>query len=556
MDNFTYQPETMPITGAKTNRLDYVDDNQTYSGYYTEDIDDQALNNYVYDKLGQLTSDASDGGMTIEWFTGNRKVKKIIRPSKTIEFTYNPFGQRILKKVTNTSTGVLISNSYYTYDANGQVMGIYDVNLTSNNVTLNELNIYGASRLGVLDRDITLCTAGVEAATPTYPSASPVPHILSYKRYEITNHLGNVNAVISDRKIYVGGTYEATMIMYSDYYPFGMEMPTRHKNEDKYRFGYNGMEMDNEAKGNGNSYTTEFRQYDPRIGRWLSLDPLAGKYPGYSPYNYCLNNPIIFTDNGGDEPNLAQATTITDWLQFCKDNKLVTITDIFFYVKANSTTVPRYIYTEDKGWIDMNHVISVLQIGYIPTLALENASGNEYIRDKALGDGAAKSYYSYEDLPSNLFGHDLEYKINKWQKENSKIMKEDDLQEFFLEEFTSIGAVDPDLAPNYTLIPEKEDRDVILNKNGDVKVLTPQETRSGKYVPQNFSSKPYDLKQFPAASTSISAKELKKFKSAPEPVKKQEKKPTPQQKKQQDVFNKEFKLKNPPKKNNTCQKKK
>jgi RHS repeat-associated protein len=322
MDNFTYQPETMPITGAKTNRLDYVDDTPGYSGYYTEDIDDQALNNYVYDKLGQLTSDASDGGMTIEWFTGNRKVKKIIRPSKTIEFTYNPFGQRILKKVTNTSTGVLISNSYYTYDANGQVMGIYDVNLTSNNATLNELNIYGASRLGVLDRDITLCTAGVEAATPTYPSASPVPHILSYKRYEITNHLGNVNAVISDRKIYVGGTYEAVMVMYSDYYPFGMEMPGRHKDEDKYRFGYNGMEMDNEAKGNGNSYTTEFRQYDPRLGRWLSLDPMMGKYPNMSPYVAFNNNPVYFTDplglEGGppENPSDGQIYTTDDGDQY------------------------------------------------------------------------------------------------------------------------------------------------------------------------------------------------------------------------------------------------
>jgi RHS repeat-associated protein len=42
-----------------------------------------------------------------------------------------------------------------------------------------------------------------------------------------------------------------------------------------YRYAYNGMERDNEVSGNGNSYTTEFRQYDPRLGRWKSLDPLA-----------------------------------------------------------------------------------------------------------------------------------------------------------------------------------------------------------------------------------------------------------------------------------------
>jgi RHS repeat-associated protein len=40
-----------------------------------------------------------------------------------------------------------------------------------------------------------------------------------------------------------------------------------------YSYGFNGMETDKEVSGTGNSYTTQFRQYDPRIGRWLSLDP-------------------------------------------------------------------------------------------------------------------------------------------------------------------------------------------------------------------------------------------------------------------------------------------
>ncbi|MBI1836639.1 MAG: hypothetical protein HYR91_05175 [Flavobacteriia bacterium] len=75
-----------------------------------------------------------------------------------------------------------------------------------------------------------------------------------------------------------------------------------------YRFGYNGMEKDPEIKGEGNSYTTEFRQYDPRLGRWLSLDPLMRKFPWQSPYCAFDNNPIYYTDpyglsatNGEDE---------------------------------------------------------------------------------------------------------------------------------------------------------------------------------------------------------------------------------------------------------------
>jgi RHS repeat-associated protein len=122
--------------------------------------------------------------------------------------------------------------------------------------------------------------------------------------YEITNYLGNVNVVISDRKIWTGtptSAFKACVVSRTDYFPFGMEISSRTSNSDNYRFGYNGMESDNETKGSGNSYTTEFRQYDPRLGRWLSLDPLMAQYPMMSPYVAFNNNPIYFVDPLGLE---------------------------------------------------------------------------------------------------------------------------------------------------------------------------------------------------------------------------------------------------------------
>lgn len=62
------------------------------------------------------------------------------------------------------------------------------------------------------------------------------------------------------------------------------------------------MENDNEVKGDGNSFNTEWREYDPRLGRWLSIDPLMLKFPGWSPYIFSFNNPIWFNDPNGDEP--------------------------------------------------------------------------------------------------------------------------------------------------------------------------------------------------------------------------------------------------------------
>jgi RHS repeat-associated protein len=62
------------------------------------------------------------------------------------------------------------------------------------------------------------------------------------------------------------------------------------------------MMKDDEVSGAGNSYTTEFRQYDPRLGRWMSLDPLFDYFPDVSPYISFDNNPIYFTDPDGLAP--------------------------------------------------------------------------------------------------------------------------------------------------------------------------------------------------------------------------------------------------------------
>ncbi len=90
----------------------------------------------------------------------------------------------------------------------------------------------------------------------------------------------------------------------TDYSPFGVQLQTRNLfltvlGNVPYRYGFNGMEADPEVKGQGNSYTTEFRQYDPRLGRWLTLDPLAPFAPSWTPYRYGFDNPLVFTDMNG-----------------------------------------------------------------------------------------------------------------------------------------------------------------------------------------------------------------------------------------------------------------
>jgi RHS repeat-associated protein len=67
----------------------------------------------------------------------------------------------------------------------------------------------------------------------------------------------------------------------------------------KYRYGFNGMERDDEMKGIGNSHDFGARLYDPRLGRWFSLDPHSVNYPGLSDYSFVGNMPLIAVDPDG-----------------------------------------------------------------------------------------------------------------------------------------------------------------------------------------------------------------------------------------------------------------
>jgi len=72
-----------------------------------------------------------------------------------------------------------------------------------------------------------------------------------------------------------------------------------------YRYGFNGKENDNEIKGEGNEQDYGMRVYDPRVGRFLSVDPLAMDFPWNSSYAFAENKPIWRVDLDGAEIFLA-----------------------------------------------------------------------------------------------------------------------------------------------------------------------------------------------------------------------------------------------------------
>ena len=80
-----------------------------------------------------------------------------------------------------------------------------------------------------------------------------------------------------------------------------MLIPNLHGSSNSYRYGFQGQEKDDELKGEGNSLNYTFRMHDPRVGRFLSLDPIEADYPWNSPYAFSENRVIDGIDLEGKE---------------------------------------------------------------------------------------------------------------------------------------------------------------------------------------------------------------------------------------------------------------
>ena len=108
----------------------------------------------------------------------------------------------------------------------------------------------------------------------------------STKYYFFKDHLGSVRAVVDNN---------FNLISATDYDAWGDKMQGRIYNGDSTKFGFTGKEEDEE-----NLYVYfGARYYDSRIGRWVSIDPVMEKHYDFNPYNYTLDNPMIFVDPDG-----------------------------------------------------------------------------------------------------------------------------------------------------------------------------------------------------------------------------------------------------------------
>jgi RHS repeat-associated protein len=307
-NNIPYDP-ALGIPANATNRLAYVKDLPTLSGNYPDDIDDQSANpnNYQYDQIGNLTRDDSENINSIDW-TLQKKIRSITKTTGlVIKFKYDAFGVRVMKEVSG-GTSTQNAKTFYVRDAQGNTMATYsyripsDGSSTSEQLYWSDVPIYGSSRIGIFAPDTLITESTANSTGEEYFTASR-----GYKQYELSNHLGNVLATISDRKIPSASsganTFSADILSGQDYYAFGMQMPGRSYVSSKlYRYNFNGKEEDPEAVSTaGGLQDYGLRIYNPSLGKFLSVDPLSAKYPMLTPYQFAANSPIDGVDLDGGE---------------------------------------------------------------------------------------------------------------------------------------------------------------------------------------------------------------------------------------------------------------
>jgi RHS repeat-associated protein len=299
------------------NRLLGVSDGASATEGFTN-----GTSSYSYDAIGNLIEDSGEDISNINW-TVYGKVERVRKEDGTIvSYRYDAAGNRVRKQI-NESNGTK-KNTFYIKDASGNTIATYQNSKESGQQNFmsqpTSYYLFGSSRLGKFEQ--------VQTEPDSYFARR-----LGSRSYELSNHLGNVLATVSDKKLDNGsGGFTTDVTTTSDYYPFGLTMNGRSWQSENYRFGFNGKENDS-SWGSNNIQDYGFRLYSPAEARFKSVDPLTSNYAMLTPYQFAGNTPLWAIDLDGLEAYFIHGTGMTN--RYFQYNSVLTneIVRIFQHTK-------------------------------------------------------------------------------------------------------------------------------------------------------------------------------------------------------------------------------
>ena len=275
IDNLTYSYEN----SNASNRLAKVTDTTNVTAGFKDDSNgtNDTVDDYLYDSNGNMVKDDNKAIVSITYNHLNLPVEIIFTgTNRKINYLYNAVGQKLEKKVTEASAVTVT-----TYLDGFQYLN-------------SVLNFFRTSEGYVQNT--------VSSGQNNYNYV-----------YNYTDHLGNIRLSYTKNP----STGVLTILEENQYYPFGMKQNGYNVTRKQYsnpvtvepcvgcltatKYRFNGKELQDEL--GLNMYDYGARNYDPALGRWMNMDPLAQTMPYANSYNYCLNNPINLVDPTGMSPD-------------------------------------------------------------------------------------------------------------------------------------------------------------------------------------------------------------------------------------------------------------
>jgi hypothetical protein len=241
------------------------------------------------------------------------------------------------------------------------------------------------------------------------------------------------------------------------------------------------------------------------------VDPLAAKYPSISPYAAFANNPIMYVDQDGREPKWGQLATLSQVMG--EMQKAYTANQVYSATVSQSLSlmvkhfegnrmfernsdgqlvdtkgskdVKRYVYTDQRGWIDMHHFFRLAE--FTKDNGQKAAELYSYMSERYQKWDGNPSGWSYEDIASDMAG------IEFWNVYGDKLKSGNiKLQDAVSEFMTSLKPKDPMDSPNCDYIPHIIDPKYTLE--GAEKKGFKGETLRAKHK-EIFDKRPAEMKK-------------------------------------------------------------
>ena len=282
----------------------------TYNTSQPHTVRNINVTRYQWDANGNMTN---DGGTILTWDEENR-LKGVSKSALGVCFLYDASGERFYKN-SGPKQMMLVNGRYYMnlplYDdpvlytspylvatPDGYTKHYYvESERFASRIgdgTITSLNTHATTASALAAKQAKVNDAAPDSVQPNKLSnllSLPFNWSAHHTTYwQHPDHLGSA-AWVTDTN--------GTAWQHLQYMPWGEPFVDLRNENDGYetRYTFSGKERDEET---GFSYFGA-RHYNASLSIWLSVDPMADKYPSTSPYTYCANNPVKLVDPNGEE---------------------------------------------------------------------------------------------------------------------------------------------------------------------------------------------------------------------------------------------------------------